>query len=153
MKVTRREFIAASGAAGLGLIQPAGLRASAPTAPVAIARCPDYGPAFLAATEKLFDQLGGMGRLVKGKTVTIKINMTGEAGMRLDHMAAGRTTWTHPRSVGTVVHLLDKAGARRIRVAATCFRLTISAPPTPRPTCWFLSPSSSSTTPRASRFP
>ena len=116
MNVTRRGFIAGAGATGLGLLRPAQLRANAPTAPVAIARCPGYGSEFLAATEKLFDQLGGMGRLVKGKTVTIKINMTGEADLRLDHVSAGRSTWTHPRSVATVVHLLDKAGARRIRV-------------------------------------
>ena len=98
MKVTRREFIAGAGAAGLGLIQPAPLRANAPTAPVAIGRCTNYGTEFLSATEKLFDQLGGMGRLVKGKTVTIKINLTGQANMRLEHIAAGRSTWTHPRS-------------------------------------------------------
>jgi uncharacterized protein (DUF362 family) len=83
---------------------------------VAIGRCTNYGTDFLAATEKLFDQLGGIGRLVKGKTVTIKINLTGQAGMRLEHIAAGRSTWTHPRSVGAIVHLLHKAGARRIRV-------------------------------------
>jgi uncharacterized protein (DUF362 family) len=118
MKVTRRGFMAGAGAVGLGLLQPVRLRANAPTAPVAIAKCPGYGTEFLSATEKLFDQLGGMGRLVKGKTVTIKINLTGEASMRLDHLAAGRSTWTHPRSVATVVHLLDKAGARRIRVVA-----------------------------------
>jgi len=76
--------MAGAGAAGLGLLRPARLRANVPTAPVAIARCPGYGSEFLSATEKLFDQLGGMGRLVKGKTVTIKINLTGEAGMRLD---------------------------------------------------------------------
>ena len=116
MKVTRREFIAGAGAAGLGLIQPAFLRANAPTAPVAIGKCTNYGTEFLAATEKLFDQLGGMGRLVKGKTVTIKINLTGQANARQEHFAAGRSTWTHPRSVGAIVHLLDKAGARRIRV-------------------------------------
>jgi uncharacterized protein (DUF362 family) len=116
MKVTRREFIAGAGAAGLGLMEPAPSRANAPTAPVAIGRCTNYGTEFLSATEKLFDQLGGMGRLVKGKTVTIKINLTGQASLRQEHMAAGRSTWTHPRSVGAIVHLLDKAGARRIRV-------------------------------------
>jgi len=116
MKVSRREFIAGAGVAGLGLIRPARLLASAPTAPVAIAKCTDYQAGFLAAAGKLFDQLGGLERLVKGKTVTIKINMTGEADARLENFSAGRTTWTHPRSVGTVIHLLDKAGARRIRV-------------------------------------
>jgi uncharacterized protein (DUF362 family) len=64
----------------------------------------------------MFDQLGGLGRLVKGKTVTIKINLTGNEYTRQDHLPAGRTIWTNPHTVGGVIHLLDKAGARRIRV-------------------------------------
>ncbi|MGD0365509.1 MAG: DUF362 domain-containing protein [Bryobacteraceae bacterium] len=116
MNVNRREFMAGLGAAGLSLVQPPRMRASAPTAPVAIARCKTYGPEFLAAAGKMFDQLGGMGRLVKGKTVSIKINLTGGETTRLDHLPQGRTFWTHPRTVGAVIHLLDRAGARRIRV-------------------------------------
>jgi uncharacterized protein (DUF362 family) len=114
--INRREFIAGAGAAGVQLLQPARMRAAAPTAPVAIARCKTYGEEFLAATEKMFDQLGGLGRLVKGKTVTVKINLTGGETTRQDHLPAGRTIWSHPRTVGAVVHLLDRAGARRIRV-------------------------------------
>ncbi len=64
----------------------------------------------------MFDQLGGIGRIVKGKTVTIKINLTGGETTRLDHLPMGRSCWSHPRTVGGVIHLLDKAGARRIRV-------------------------------------
>lgn len=92
------------------------VRAAAPASPVAIARCRDHGAEFLAATEKMFDQLGGLGSLVKGKTVAIKINLTGGPGTRFENRPAGRTHWTHPRTVGAVIHLLDKAGARRIRV-------------------------------------
>ena len=98
------------------MAQPQRLRASAPTAPVAVARCKSYGPEFLAATEKMFDQLGGLGRIVKGKTVTIKVNLTGGENVRLDYLPMGRACWSHPRTVGAVIHLLDKAGARRIRV-------------------------------------
>jgi uncharacterized protein (DUF362 family) len=98
------------------MVQPARLRASAPTAPVALARCKSYGPEFLAAAEKMFDQLGGIGRIVKGKTVTIKVNLTGGENTRLDYLPMGRACWSHPRTVGAVIHLLDKAGARRIRV-------------------------------------
>lgn len=116
MSLNRREFVAGLGAAGLAMVQPPRVRASAPTAPVAIARCKSYGAEFLAATEKMFDQLGGMGRLVKGKTVTIKINLTGGETTRQDYLPQGRTCWSHPRTVGSVIHLLDKAGARRIRV-------------------------------------
>ncbi len=114
--MNRRQFVSGLGAAGVALIQPAGMRAAAPTAPVAIAKCKSYGDEYLAATAKMFDQLGGLGRIVKGKTVTIKINLTGVENARQDYLPQGRTIWTHPRTVGTVIHLLDKAGARRIRV-------------------------------------
>lgn len=116
MSISRREFVAGWGAAGLAMLQPARMRASVPTAPVAVARCRSYGAEFLAATEKMFDQLGGMGRVVKGKTVTIKINLTGGETTRQDYLPQSRTCWSHPRTVGSVIHLLDKAGARRIRV-------------------------------------
>ena len=116
MRLNRREFVGGLGAAAFTMAQPQRLRASAPTAPVAVARCKSYGPEFLAATEKMFDQLGGLGRIVKGKTVTIKVNLTGGENVRLDYLPMGRACWSHPRTVGAVIHLLDKAGARRIRV-------------------------------------
>ena len=116
MTLNRREFVGGLGAAALAVAQPRRLRASAPAAPVALARCRSYGPEFLAATEKMFDQLGGIGRIVKGKTVTIKVNLTGGENTRLDYLPMGRACWSHPRTVGAVIHLLDKAGARRIRV-------------------------------------
>ena len=116
MKINRREFVAGLGTAGIAMVQPARLRASAPAAPVALARCKSYGAEFLDATAKMFDQLGGIGRIVKGKTVTIKVNLTGGETTRLDYLPMGRSCWTHPRTVGGVIHLLDKAGARRIRV-------------------------------------
>jgi uncharacterized protein (DUF362 family) len=98
------------------MIQPVRVRASAPASPVAIAKCRSYGDEYLAATTKMFDQLGGLGRIVKGKTVTIKINLTGVENARQDYLPQSRTIWTHPRTVGSLIHLLDKAGARRIRV-------------------------------------
>ena len=67
---TRREWLktvsAASGVylAGSGVSRAA----SAPTAPVAFAKCKSYGAELLPTLEKMFDQLGGLGRLVKGKT-------------------------------------------------------------------------------------
>jgi uncharacterized protein (DUF362 family) len=116
MTLNRREFVGGLGAAALAIAQPPRLLASVPTAPVAVARCKSYGPEFLAATAKMFDQLGGIGRIVKGKTVTIKVNLTGGENTRLDYLPMGRSCWSHPRTVGAVIHLLDKAGARRIRV-------------------------------------
>jgi uncharacterized protein (DUF362 family) len=113
----RREFISGLGAAaGLALGQPARMRAAVPTAPVAVAKCKEYGQAYLDTSQKLFDQLGGLEKLVKGKTVVLKINMTGEAYQRIGFVPAGRLHWNHPGSIGATVHLLDRAGARRIRV-------------------------------------
>ena len=47
-------------------------RLEAPAAPVALARCRPYGAELLPTLTKMFDQIGGLGRLVKGKTVAIK---------------------------------------------------------------------------------
>src|SRR3569623_2014632 len=46
-------------------------------AKVAIVRCPGYGPDVTGAFKSAFDLLGGLGSLVKGKTVSIKLNLTG----------------------------------------------------------------------------
>ena len=116
MRSNRREFVGGLGAAAFTVANPRACMPSAPAAPVALARCKSYGPEFLAATEKMFDQLGGLGRIVKGKTVTIKVNLTGGENVRLDYLPMGRACWSHPRTVGAVIHLLDKAGARRVRV-------------------------------------
>jgi hypothetical protein len=117
---TRREWLchtaaAVSGAylAGSSLARAA----TAPTAPVAVARCTTYDPnQLLAAMEKMFDQLGGLGGLVKGKTVAIKINLTGAPTYRLANLLPEDTHFTHPRVIAAAVHLMGKAGARRIRV-------------------------------------
>jgi uncharacterized protein (DUF362 family) len=114
--VQRREFLAGLGASGLSVCQPKLLRAAAPTAPVAVAKCKTYGAEFLPALAKMFDQIGGLGRLVKNKTVAIKINMTGDTWQRLGYLPAGITHFTHPTTIGATIHLLNKAGARRIRI-------------------------------------
>ncbi|HOL73071.1 MAG TPA: DUF362 domain-containing protein [Bryobacteraceae bacterium] len=112
-QITRRELLAGLGAA-LAVKQPA--RAAAPASPVAVAKCKSYGSELLPTLERMFDQLGGMGRLVKGKTVTIKINLTGDVNYRLGYRPAELAHWTHPRVTAAVTHLLGKAGARRIRI-------------------------------------
>ena len=82
-----------------------------------MARCKTYNPAELVpALQKMFDQLGGLGRLVKGKTVAIKINLTGSPTYRLGYLPLEDTHYTHPQVIAATVHLLGKAGARRIRM-------------------------------------
>jgi uncharacterized protein (DUF362 family) len=64
----------------------------------------------------MFDQLGGLGRLVKGKTVGIKINLTGAPFYRLAHQPLGDTHYTSPQVIAATVHLMGRAGAKRIRL-------------------------------------
>jgi uncharacterized protein (DUF362 family) len=91
--------------------------AVAPTAPVSIARCATYDPAeLLAAMEKMFDRIGGLRSLVSGKTVGIKVNLTGAPESRVNDQPVGDTHYTHPQVIAATVHLIGKAGARRIRV-------------------------------------
>jgi uncharacterized protein (DUF362 family) len=106
----------AAGALAAGL--PAALRATpAPTSTVAIGRSKTYDPAELVpAMRTMFDQLGGLGRLVKNKTVAIKINLTGAPTYRVGHYPLEDTHYTHPAVIAAAVHLMDAAGARRIRL-------------------------------------
>ena len=110
--MTRREWIALITAAPLLKAAPAG---DAPAAPVAIAKCASYDEDVTARLATLFDQLGGLERVVRGKTVTVKLNMTGSPGLRVDGRAPGVTHYVHPKLVGATAHLMGKAGARRIR--------------------------------------
>ena len=92
MEMNRRTFLGGLAVAGL----PARSAApAAPTAPVAIAKCKTYAE-YLPVMEKMIDQVGGLGRLVKGKTVVIKINFTGGPNTRLGFLSQSRTYWTHP---------------------------------------------------------
>ncbi len=88
----------------------------APAAPVSVQRCESYEPALLR--QKLadaFEQVGGIGRLVANKTVTIKINVTGGPAP-LAGLPGYRTYQTHPNLLGAVCAALNDAGARRIVV-------------------------------------
>jgi uncharacterized protein (DUF362 family) len=113
----RRDFIAAGAAA---LAVPRSF-AAAPASRVAVARCESYGSELLPALRTMFDQLGGLGALVKGKTVAIKINLTGGADIRLGYAPAELSHYTHPAVIGTTVRLLSDAGARRIRLLEGCY--------------------------------
>ena len=51
------------------------------------------------------------------KTVTIKLNLTGSPGLKFQGQdALGLTHYTHPKTVGAMVHVLGRAGAKRIRL-------------------------------------
>ncbi len=115
---TRREWLRQT-AAGLSAAAFAShpLRAAAAAAPVAVARCRTYSPAeLLPVMQKMFDQLGGLERLVKGKTVAVKINLTGSPTYRLRYLPLEDTHYTHPQVIAAATHLMGRAGARRIRI-------------------------------------
>jgi uncharacterized protein (DUF362 family) len=83
---------------------------------VSIARCKGYEPeTLLSQLNRLFDQIGGIGPLVAGKTVAVKVNLTGNARQPAVGLPAYRTYHVHPNLVLATATLLDKAGARRIR--------------------------------------
>ena len=119
--LTRRDLLASGGVAlgSLALGRSAkAAPAPAPASAVAIGRCRTFDRAQVEQTmRKLFDQIGGMGSLVKNKTVAIKLNLTGKpivpgrpelpyryrsqhrAGRGSPHLAGRRTPHPHPRNV------------------------------------------------------
>jgi uncharacterized protein (DUF362 family) len=93
---------------------------SAPTptksaAKVALARCQTYGSEVRSALQKSFDLLGGIGSLVRNKTVTVKINLTGTNFTNYLGKPVGETYMTHHATAGALATLLFDAGARRVR--------------------------------------
>ncbi len=115
--MNRRELLKIAGAAaGAALLPRRSWTAQAPTATVALARCESYGPGVLDTLGKMFDQIGGIGSLVKGKTVAVKVNMTGNPDIRAGFIAIERMTFTHPDIIAATVYLLSRAGASRIRI-------------------------------------
>ena len=94
--MTRRQWLAGSGlalgAASVGWSEPP-VSAAAPLAPVSIAKAGSYGEDLVAKMAVQFDQIGGLAGLVRGKTVTIKLNLTG--GGRYPPRTAGQTHWVH----------------------------------------------------------
>ncbi len=115
--MTRRSFLAASAAAAA----TGWVRAEAPASRVAIARCDTYGRGLHESLALLLDQLGGAARLVRGKTVTLKINLTGSPTMRMGVTPAEKAQYTHPAVAGSLVRLFGDAGARRVQIVEGCF--------------------------------
>lgn len=109
--MNRRDLLAVAAAAPFALAQSSKL----PSAPVSIRRCSSYNEDFEQVFSAMFDELGGLPKLVRNKTVTIKLNLTGSPALRFQGKALGLTHYTHPKHVGVMTTLLDRAGARRIR--------------------------------------
>lgn len=117
--LNRRDFLQGASAVALGFSLPSTRLMAvplAPTAPVAVAKCDTYGPAVVASLETMFDQIGGLKKLVYGKTVAIKVNVTGDFSTRYKGMDQSVTYWVHPDVVSATIHLIGQAGAKRIRI-------------------------------------
>jgi uncharacterized protein (DUF362 family) len=117
-RCSRREFLGVAGlAAGAAIAQPA-LASIIPTpsSRVAIGICSEYDRQVSNVLSAMFDQLGGLDKLVRGKTVAIKLNMTGGPGAKLNNMPNQMTHWVHPQVIGSLISLLGSAGAQRIRL-------------------------------------
>jgi len=82
---------------------------------VAIVSCKTYGPEVRAALQQCFDLLGGIGSLVKNKTVTVKLNLTGTNFVNYMDRPVGETYMTHYATALALGSLLFAAGAKRVR--------------------------------------
>jgi uncharacterized protein (DUF362 family) len=84
-------------------------------AKVAVVSCRSYGSEVRGALSKAFDLLGGIGGLVKGKTVTVKVNLTGTNFIPVFDRPVGESYMTHFSTALTLGSLLFAAGAKRVR--------------------------------------
>ncbi len=113
--LTRRSLLQTGGIAASTLAaRPMSLAASAPSLPVAVTRCRSFGREFELALERSIDMVGGIGDLVRGKTVAIKPNLTGSAQNRPPRR--DRPFRTDPDTLLAVATLLARNGASRIRI-------------------------------------
>ena len=124
----RRDFLRVAGASLLApLVELPQIRAAQPnpSLPVSIARCKDYEPEIvLKQLQTMMDQIGGIQKLVAGKTVAIKVNLTGDVHQKALGLHPGRTYHVHPNVVMATATVLDRAGARRIRFLESTYQLT-----------------------------
>jgi uncharacterized protein (DUF362 family) len=121
---TRRELLIRTGVLAISSLLPelacagesgAQQAAKATASPVAIGRCEGYGVA--QVTERLntmLQNIGGLKKLVAGKTVAVKCNLTGSPGGNAVGLPACRTYQIHPDVVLALAMLMERAGAKRV---------------------------------------
>src|SRR4051794_28483446 len=121
-QLSRRRFLhkslalAAGGPLTLAYAQDRLLAAGAVSGPkVAIVPCRSYGAEVQGALDKCFDLLGGIGSLVKNKTVTVKLNLTGTNFKPFLDRPVGETFMTHYATALALARALFAAGATRVR--------------------------------------
>jgi uncharacterized protein (DUF362 family) len=92
---------------------PAAIRSKAN---VAIVPCHGYGPEVRPALQSCFDLIGSIDKLVRNKTVTVKINLTGTRFAWFLGRPTGETFMTHSATVMALLSLLFASGATRVRL-------------------------------------
>lgn len=119
--MTRRDLLATGTAAAAALGLPAISKASAPASSVAVVRCRSYAD-FPAKLSEGVDQIGGIDGLVRGKTVALKLNLTGNP--KNFPLTPDLPYRTNGETVANTVHMLAKAGAVRVRIIESFFPAT-----------------------------
>lgn len=131
MKLTRRDVLRiGTGAAGAWLARDGGTplfaqgsnAATAPSLPVAIGQCKEYEHKSVHATlATLFDRIGGIRSLVNGKTVAMKLNLTGDPGRGEFGIIPGRSYQTHASVALAATQLFFQNGAKRVRLLESAY--------------------------------
>jgi uncharacterized protein (DUF362 family) len=128
IRVPRRAFLKQSvtgammASASRALAKSSIFAGSLPASPVAIARCRRYDFAMIKSTlSGMFDQLGGIRSLVNGKTVSVKVNITGGWNVNIYSLPPTETVYTHPMVVLAACSLFNDYGARRVVVCESVY--------------------------------
>lgn len=118
-ETTRRDVLSTGAVALAALGLPKIAMADAPAGTVAIVRCRNYQDDVTGKLSSAFDQIGGIDKLVRGKTVGLKLNLTGNPSRF--PLTPNLPYRTNPETVTATVHLLAKAGAQRVRIIESFF--------------------------------
>ncbi len=117
--ISRRAFL---GQAAIAVMSSRSAAVSAPSSPVAIARCRSYDFAPIKSTlSGMFDQLGGIGPLVRGKSICVKVNITGGWPVNVYSLSPIETVYTNPSVVLAACSLFNDLGARRIVICESVY--------------------------------
>jgi uncharacterized protein (DUF362 family) len=117
-RISRRQLIAGAASVALGRA----FAATPPASAVAIARCATYDQELFQTLGRLMNQIGGIGGLVKGKTVAVKLNLTGNPERFPERPDLPYRN--HPATVLALAQVLSNAGAQRIRIIEAFFPAT-----------------------------
>ncbi|MFM1942059.1 MAG: hypothetical protein RI897_1041 [Verrucomicrobiota bacterium] len=115
--LTRRHFLqmAAGAAAALPAAASVVAAPAPPRSPVSLHLCPRYDySAVKRELNMMFDEIGGVGRLVRRKHVTVKVNLVNSSQADLAGIPLSLTVIVHPVVAQALGALLVQYGARSV---------------------------------------